>query len=162
MTGARGDKALASQPNECVNLDAIAHLELPHPVTMTERLLDRQYFAAGTVVFEEGDPAKFAYLVQTGRVEISRKIGQHIIVLDHVTSGGIFGEMALLDEAARSASAVALEDTTCVLIRDHEMQERMERSDPFIRGLVRILIRNIRQTNRRLGTLAVKADEELH
>ena len=131
------------------------------PVTITDRPLDRQYFAAGTVVFEEGDAAKFAYLVQTGRVEISRRIGQHIIVLDHVTSGGIFGEMALLDEALRSATAVALEDTICVLVREYEMQERMDRSDPFIRGLVRILIRNIRQTNLRLGTLAVKAGEDV-
>jgi CRP/FNR family cyclic AMP-dependent transcriptional regulator len=130
-------------------------------VTATERLLDRQFFAAGTAVFQEGDAAKYAYLVQTGRVEISRKIGQHIIVLDHVTAGGIFGEMALLDEALRSASAVTLEDTTCVLIHEHEMQERLERCDPFIRGMLRILIRNIRQTNRRLGTLAAKADSEL-
>jgi CRP-like cAMP-binding protein len=115
-----------------------------------QRMFDRQFFSAGVVIFNEGDPAKYAYVVQTGKVEISHESEGRKIVLNEIGPQGIFGEMALIDGHARSATATALEDTTCILIREQEMMSRLERSDPFVRGLVRILVRNVRSTNRLL------------
>lgn len=115
------------------------------------RLMERIVFEKGTVIFTEGEPGSMAYVVQTGLVEISRAMpGGQRLVLAEVGPSGIFGEMALIDGKPRSATAVALDDTLCVVIREKQMNERLDRSDPFVRGLVRVLVRNVRNTNTKL------------
>ena len=66
--------------------------------------------AAGTVLFREGSAGALAYVVQEGRVTVSIQ-GQAV---QRVGPGGIFGEMALVDQSTRAASAVA--DTECTLL----------------------------------------------
>jgi CRP/FNR family cyclic AMP-dependent transcriptional regulator len=61
-----------------------------------------------------------------------------------VTTGGIFGEMALIDNQPRMASATALTGTTCVIITDAVFDNKLKEADPFIAGLLRIFVRNIR------------------
>ena len=124
----------------------------PPPNSTTDlRLLERTMFAKGTVIFNEGEPGSMAYVVQSGLIEISRAMpdGKRL-VLAEVGPSGIFGEMALIDGKPRSATALALEDTLCVVIREKQMTERLDRSDPFVRGLVRVLVRNVRNTNTKL------------
>ncbi len=60
-------------------------------------------FAPGDVIFAEGDPGDKMYVIRSGEVEILLD-GR---VLEVLTSGGIFGEMALIDGAARAATARA-------------------------------------------------------
>jgi CRP/FNR family cyclic AMP-dependent transcriptional regulator len=66
--------------------------------------------AAGTILFKEGSAGVLMYVVLEGKVAVSIK-GQ---VVGRVGPGGMFGEMALVDQAARTASAVA--ETDCALI----------------------------------------------
>jgi CRP-like cAMP-binding protein len=66
--------------------------------------------AKGTVLFKEGAPGALAYVVQEGRVSVSIQ-GQ---VVQRVSPGGIFGELALVDQATRAASALA--ETECALL----------------------------------------------
>jgi CRP-like cAMP-binding protein len=66
--------------------------------------------AKGTVLFKEGAPGALAYVVQEGRVSVSIQ-GK---VVQRVGPGGIFGELALVDQAARAASAAA--ETECALL----------------------------------------------
>jgi CRP-like cAMP-binding protein len=60
-------------------------------------------YAPGDVIFAEGDPGDKMYVIRSGEVEILLD-GRALEVL---TSGGIFGEMALIDGAARVATARA-------------------------------------------------------
>ena len=60
-------------------------------------------YAPGDVIFAEGDPGDKMYVIRSGEVEILLD-GR---VLEVLTSGGIFGEMALIDGAARAATARA-------------------------------------------------------
>ena len=60
-------------------------------------------FAAGETIFSEGDKGDCMYVVRTGNVEIERK-GKVVEVL---SAGGIFGEMALIDGSPRAATARA-------------------------------------------------------
>jgi CRP-like cAMP-binding protein len=66
--------------------------------------------AAGTALFKEGSAGVLMYVVLEGKVVVSIK-GQ---VVGRVGPGGMFGEMALVDQAARTASAVA--ETDCALL----------------------------------------------
>jgi CRP-like cAMP-binding protein len=72
--------------------------------------MDGQAYAAGSVIFHEGDPGNVMYVVQAGEVEI--QAGGRVVEV--VGPDGIFGEMALIDQAPRSAAAVA--KTDCVLL----------------------------------------------
>jgi CRP-like cAMP-binding protein len=70
-------------------------------------------FDAGQVIFLAGEPGDCMYVVMEGQVELSVR-GQ---VLERLGPGGVLGEMALIDNAPRSASAVTRSDTRLVPIR---------------------------------------------
>jgi CRP/FNR family transcriptional regulator, cyclic AMP receptor protein len=65
---------------------------------------------AGDTIFRAGDAASELFVVQSGTVQIS--VGDR--VAERLSEHGIFGEMALIDEAPRSATAVALTDVKLV------------------------------------------------
>ena len=64
-------------------------------------------YAAGTTLFKQGDSADFMYVVVEGAVEI--RIGETL--LETVEPGGMIGEMALIEQLPRSATAVASKDS---------------------------------------------------
>jgi len=84
--------------------------------SMSLKLLDRVVFKPGDVVFREGDVGNRAYVVIEGEVEVSKMAGEEKIVLEQVGAQGIFGEMALIDDRPRSATATAIQRTQCMLI----------------------------------------------
>ena len=67
-------------------------------------------FKAGDVIFHQGDEAKELFVIQNGKVEI--RFGNR--VLETLSDYAIFGEMALIDAATRSATAVAVSDVKLV------------------------------------------------
>jgi signal transduction histidine kinase len=79
----------------------------------------RRRFAAGEVVFTAGDPGDGLYIVELGRVQISAVVGNgQSRVLATIGEGDFFGEMAALDDAPRSATATAVDETeTFFLVR---------------------------------------------
>ncbi|MCL1818202.1 MAG: cyclic nucleotide-binding domain-containing protein, partial [Spirochaetaceae bacterium] len=66
-------------------------------------------FQPGDLVFSEFEPGDNFYLIQSGRVQISKVMGDIEKTIDILYPGEVFGEMAILEEAPRSANAVALD-----------------------------------------------------
>ena len=86
-------------------------------------------------------------MVQAGEVEIIKSTGDEDkdIVLGTIGKGGIFGEMVLIDDKPRMASARAGKGGATVIIVSRNMfQDKLAKTDPFIRGLLNILSDNIR------------------
>jgi CRP/FNR family transcriptional regulator, cyclic AMP receptor protein len=110
----------------------------------TRNLMARAYFPARTVIFHQGDDGDRAYVVESGEVEIVHTEGTTRRVLGVVKKGGIFGEMALVDNKKRMAEAVTLSETTCFIVDRDQFNEKFESADPFIKGIVRIFVHNIR------------------
>ena len=111
----------------------------------TKKILDRLVIAEGASVFNEGDRGDRAYVVQDGVIEIWRKDEYgNPIVLGKVEKGGIFGEMALIDDQPRMATARALIATTVISVPRNVFSVKLAKCDPFIRGLLGIFLRNIR------------------
>jgi CRP-like cAMP-binding protein len=111
-----------------------------------DRILDRKVLHAGSFLFREGDDGDRAYLVQEGVIEIARRRSdgtEHI--LGEISRGGIFGEMALVDDKPRMASARALTAVTLLVVTRDQFKEKLDNADPFIRALLKIFVRNIRQ-----------------
>ena len=100
------------------------------PGSVLERLrkaaMNRQ-FTEGQVIFQEGDPGDGMYLVRTGSVQISALVNKdQRQVLTKLPPGEIFGEMAVLDDQPRSASASAVGDTNVIFIPRETLRALVE------------------------------------
>jgi CRP/FNR family transcriptional regulator, cyclic AMP receptor protein len=112
---------------------------------MLSRMFDCKLIPAGTRIFAEGDRGEHVYLVQSGRVEIykARRDGGPDL-LGVIGADGIFGEMALIDDRPRMATARAVEDTVVIVIPKRIVDKKLAAADPFLVALLQIFTRNIR------------------
>lgn len=107
------------------------------------RIIERKVYFPGNVIFKEGDEGDRAYLLQEGSVEIvSDSAGGKILAV--IEAGALFGEMALVDDKPRMATARAKEQCTVIIVSRQAFQEKLQKADPFIRGLLKIFVNNIR------------------
>jgi uncharacterized membrane protein len=99
---------MACDPGLLEGVHLFEHLSAEDRAGLAE-VVDRRALAAGETLFSTGDPGESLFVVRTGQVEIFLKdtAGQKI-VLSVADPGDIFGELALLDGGARSATAMAL------------------------------------------------------
>ena len=97
-----------------------------------------QEYPKGTVLFNEGDPGKQVFVLQSGRVEISKKVGELQTTLAVLGPGEFFGEMAIISNKPRSATALVTENSKLLVI-DPKTFEGM------IRGNSEIALRKIKR-----------------
>ena len=114
-------------------------------MTTTEKDdLERIKIQAGEAIFDEGYFGDRAYIVEDGIVEISLKVCGEKMTLGTVEKNGIFGEMALIDESNRIASAVAVIDSVLIPVPKVAIQSILANADPLLRKLVSVLVSNAR------------------
>ena len=118
----------------------------------------RRVYAAGTILFAEGDTGDAAYIVESGRVSVFKTVKGRRITLGEIGPGGIFGEMALIDDQPRMASAVAEEVTACVIVGKKRLAEQLDLAPEAVQVVVGALLGNIRMIGRELAdvTLATR------
>ena len=103
-------------------------------------------FEPGTVIFREGDDAKGeAFMVHQGRVEIRKQIGGEERLLGTLAKGELLGHIALFRNAPRSASAIAADAVTLMVIPANRL-ETLVRANPalavaLIRDLAAMMLR---------------------
>jgi CRP/FNR family transcriptional regulator, cyclic AMP receptor protein len=97
----------------------------------------------GQVIFETGDPGREMFIVRTGSVQL--RIGE--TVLETVEQGGIFGELALVDAAPRSATAVAGPDCTLVLVDAAAFNDLVRRVPSLALEVMRVMAGRLRKVN---------------
>ena len=100
-----------------------------------------QTFAAGETIFTEGTPGREMYVVLEGNVNI--RVGDK--TLDVAGPGGIFGEMALIDSSARSATAIAKDNCTVALVDEIQFLRMMEQTPLFTLNVMQILAGRLRR-----------------
>ena len=106
-------------------------------------------FAAGQEIFKEGSDGDGVYVVQEGLVEISSLVGPEVRhVFLRVGPGDFFGEMAVLEDKPRSASAVAAQPTAACFIPRAEMLQLVEGSPSLALRLMREISHRLREFNR--------------
>ena len=109
----------------------------------SSRALASRDFKAGDVIFREGDPARELFIVQSGEIEI--RLGNR--VLETLSQYSIFGEMALIDDAPRSATAVAVSDTKLILVSEKQFLFLIGNTPYFALNVMRIMARRLRMAN---------------
>lgn len=115
-------------------------------------LVDRRLYNPGDIIVREGEIGYSFYLVEKGAVEVVKSTPAGEQILGRIEKDGIFGEMALVDDSKRMASVRAVELTTCRVFPREYFYYRLERSDKFIRAIMRIFAAHIRSlTNVQVG-----------
>ncbi len=113
---------------------------------MSDRVLERKTFQAGDKIFKEGDDGNLAFVLESGEVQIVKNAGEeNEFIIATVGQGGIIGEMALLDDSNRMATARASAGGAAIVISRQMFMAKMKKTDPFIRGLLGILADHVRR-----------------
>ena len=103
-------------------------------------------YSEGQTIFKEGDSGRTMYVVAEGEVEVQVR-GETIESID---KGGIFGEMALLGSALRSATAVACKDTRLLVIDDQFFLHLIQQSPHFSIQVMKVMADRLRRLNQRI------------
>lgn len=111
-------------------------------------------FPAGEVIFYEGDEEKILYKILSGKVGIYGKYGEQqqrqIAVLE---KGQCFGEMAILEDTVRSATAVAEEETYLMCYREEQFGLFVSQNTSFLLEMLKTLSLRLRNTSGELDEM---------
>jgi CRP/FNR family cyclic AMP-dependent transcriptional regulator len=122
----------------------------------------QQRYRKSEVIFKEGSTGSEMYLIHSGRVLLSVRQKQNkqvpLVVLN---PGDFFGEMALVDDSPRSATASAVEDDTELIVMDRARFLFMVRQQPeFALSLMHTLCQRLRDMDRRLSPGGADSERE--
>lgn len=91
---------------------------------------------SGEILFHEGDDPTTAFLIESGNLRITALREGTPVVLGDLGAGALVGEMAVLDDSARTATATALVPTVLTPIDRTQFAERLAAADPVVRALL--------------------------
>ena len=109
----------------------------------------RILLSIGEVLFREGDAPTTAFLIESGTLTIHASRDGQELLLSNLSAGDLVGEMAVIDAAPRTATAIASSDSILIPIDSAQIAERLAGTDPIIRALLEGQLKRYR------GALAV-------
>ena len=112
-------------------------------------------FRKGDIIFCEYEPGDTFYLIQSGRVQIVRIIGDLEKNIDILYPGEVFGEMAILEEAPRSATTIALDDVKALEFNRENFEVLMMGNPAIAMKLLKLFIKRIYDQKRRFLILTL-------
>lgn len=116
----------------------------PFDFTFFERYsIPLKRYAAGDVIFAQGDPGDRMFVVLEGKVDIA--VGDKTV--ESVGMHGIFGEMVLVDRAPRSATAKAVQASELAVISEDSFVELVRKSPVFSLYVMRQMATRLRRMN---------------
>jgi len=108
-----------------------------------------------TTIFHAGDPADAVFVVASGKVKIAvTSTDGKEFILTVLGAGQVFGEMALLESAPRSASVITITACDLLVINRNDFQHLLNTSPSLSRKLLAILSRRLRRANSKMESLA--------
>ena len=115
---------------------------------------------ADEVIIEEGSKGDWVYVVLEGHVKVKKRTQKGLIVIDTLSEGDIFGEIAFLEgeDADRSATVMAAEGSVRLGILDKELLiKHYSAMSPTLRAIIKSLAIKVRETTKRICTALVAA-----
>lgn len=113
-------------------------------------------YPKGSVIFFENDRGDSLYLVAEGQVKVVL-IGEdgREVILSILGKGSFFGEMALIDDAPRSAHVISMDDARVLTLRREDFQARLRANPEVSIGLLKELSRRLRRADEKIGSLVL-------
>ena len=131
--GAKNGDPSASKPKKSSHDEL---LEVAH-------MANFRLYKKGETLFREGDRGSEAYVIKKGLVEVSGFDGYSKKVIGTVKAGSIVGEMAVISDMPRMATATAMEETLCVALSRQAVRIMVARTDFETRTLIEFLISQV-------------------
>ncbi len=125
-----------------------------------ERGLHQRRYVKDETVFEEGIPGAGMYIVEQGEILIRKSSGEGFIQLATIGQRSFFGEMALLDEIPRSASAIAARETTLLALPQPYLDDLKERNPKLalkiVNNIAKLVCKRLLKANCKLEEMQCK------
>jgi len=125
-------------------------------ITSLAKLASRKRYPKDTVVFFENEEGDFFFTILEGRIKVTilGDDGREVI-LSVLGPGDFFGEMALLDNEPRSATAIAVEESELLSLHRSDFQTVLNDNKSITSALIRVLSARLRRANHQISTLAL-------
>ena len=121
----------------------------------------KEDYKAGDVIFKEGSYGVAVYLIESGKVEISKDSQGRKLVIETLGPGEILGEMSFIDGEPRSTTVTALEDTVLELLDKDFIDREFNQISSDFRTVIRALVKRLRNTTQKLsGAPGARRTEE--
>ncbi len=127
-------------------------VELPAPASAG---LQKQ-FSGDTMIFSEHEPGEDLFIIQQGKVNITKIINNKEVLLAVLQPGDIFGEMALLENKPRSASAIAFGDAVLLQVNKSNFEAMVVAQPQMATKLITLLSERIWTAYKQLENLMFK------
>jgi serine/threonine protein kinase len=101
-------------------------------------------FPKGSYIVREGDKGDSAYIIVSGKCDVLKIIDGAVSVMQRLTPGDVFGEMAVLTEGARTATVLAVEDTTVLVVTRKVFEAELNAIKPWMRSVTTTLAQRFR------------------
>ncbi|MFQ3619370.1 MAG: Crp/Fnr family transcriptional regulator [Spirochaetales bacterium] len=111
---------------------------------------------ASTIIFHEGDEGKEMYIIQDGKVKISKSAGDKDLVLAILGKGDFFGEMAIVTRVRRTATAQAVTDVHLLSFDRQGFRSMIEKNSKIAMNIIDKLCRRLQHANMQLQQIKVK------
>lgn len=111
---------------------------------------------AGTVLFREGDHGGEMYVIHSGRVELTRQIRGRANVIAVLPPGEFFGEMAIINNRPRSATATVVEDAVLIVVDSRTFEAMIRGKAEIAVRMIRALAHRLDQANQQIELLLLR------
>ncbi len=106
-----------------------------------------QFFKKGTEIIKEGTSSDCAYIIESGRVQVSKTLSNgEEKVIGILEQNDIFGEMSLIDSLPRSATVLALEDCTISVMTQETFNNLAQHNPEVLMPILKVLAKRLRST----------------
>jgi CRP-like cAMP-binding protein len=113
-----------------------------------------KHFSKNDIIFAENSFGRSLYIIMKGEVKIYAEHKGKRKIFAYISSGEFFGELALIDDPVRTASAVALADSDVVVINRDEFHKILKSYPDIALNLLKILSRRLRSADKEIESLS--------
>jgi CRP-like cAMP-binding protein len=110
----------------------------------------------GDVICREGEMGSEMFIIQSGKVRISKKskdLEKTLVILE---GGDFFGEMAVIDKQVRSATATAVEETKLIALNEEVFEQQMQNNARIVKKILKNMSARIRDANKQIENLLIR------
>jgi CRP-like cAMP-binding protein len=125
---------------------------------MPDELLQRfsRKYSPGAVICREGEEGEEMYIIQTGKVRVSKRFGGRTNVISVLEKGDFFGEMAIVNRIQRTATVTAIDDVELLVFDREGLQNMIARNTRIALTIIDKLCRRLQNAHLKIQHLVKK------